>query len=153
MRCAEHPALFSKAGKWWTSKPRDCDFRSGSLASRQVRQLLAIGRDTAAYSKQRGGRADGENVAATRQGSSSGWAETARRVPLSEAKYSPARRAGAQSQLHKPDTIMDMQIDGRPVSKVLVKTTLANNELVSLTASHDLFEMIIDPIANLPTAQ
>jgi len=39
--------------------------------------------------------------------------------------------------------------DGQPVSKVFVKTTLADNELVSVTASHELFEMTIDPIANL----
>jgi hypothetical protein len=39
--------------------------------------------------------------------------------------------------------------DGQPVSKVFVKTTLANNDLVSVTACHELFEMAIDPIANL----
>jgi hypothetical protein len=39
--------------------------------------------------------------------------------------------------------------DGQPVSKVFVKTTLAHNEIVSVTASHELFEMTIDPIANL----
>ena len=38
---------------------------------------------------------------------------------------------------------------GQPISKVFVKTTLANNELVSVAASHELFEMVIDPIANL----
>jgi hypothetical protein len=39
--------------------------------------------------------------------------------------------------------------DGQPVSKVFVKTTLADNQLVSVTACHELFEMVIDPIANL----
>ncbi len=39
--------------------------------------------------------------------------------------------------------------DGQPVSKVFVKTTLADHQLVSVTASHELFEMAIDPIANL----
>jgi hypothetical protein len=39
--------------------------------------------------------------------------------------------------------------DGQPVSKIFVKTTLADNQLVSVTASHELFEMVIDPIANL----
>src|SRR2546426_10855366 len=39
--------------------------------------------------------------------------------------------------------------DGQPVSKVFVKTTLADHQLVSVTACHELFEMAIDPIANL----
>ena len=43
----------------------------------------------------------------------------------------------------------DLTKDGQPVSKIFVKTTLADNELVSVTASHELFEMVIDPIANL----
>jgi hypothetical protein len=43
----------------------------------------------------------------------------------------------------------DLTKDGQPVSKVFVKTTLAANELVSVTACHELFEMVIDPIANL----
>src|SRR3981081_3256207 len=38
---------------------------------------------------------------------------------------------------------------GQPVTKVFVKTTLAHNELVSVAACHELFEMAIDPIANL----
>jgi hypothetical protein len=38
---------------------------------------------------------------------------------------------------------------GQPVSKIFVKTTLADNELVSVTACHELFEMAIDPVANL----
>ena len=43
----------------------------------------------------------------------------------------------------------DLTKDGQPVSKIFVKTTLADNQLVSVTASHELFEMAIDPIANL----
>ena len=43
----------------------------------------------------------------------------------------------------------DLTIHGRPVSFVFVRTVLENGETVSLTASHELFEMVIDPIANL----
>lgn len=43
----------------------------------------------------------------------------------------------------------DLTQDGQPISKVFVKTTLADNQLVSVTACHELFEMAIDPIANL----
>jgi hypothetical protein len=43
----------------------------------------------------------------------------------------------------------DLTRDGQPVSKIFVKTTLADNQLVSITAAHELFEMVIDPIANL----
>src|SRR5205823_6670440 len=39
--------------------------------------------------------------------------------------------------------------NGQPISKVFVKTILADKQLVSVTASHELFEMVIDPIANL----
>jgi hypothetical protein len=39
--------------------------------------------------------------------------------------------------------------DGQPISKVFVKTTLAVDQLVSVTACHELFEMAIDPLANL----
>ncbi|MDQ6870043.1 MAG: hypothetical protein M3178_17450 [Pseudomonadota bacterium] len=39
--------------------------------------------------------------------------------------------------------------DGQPISKVFVRTTLAVNELVSVTACHELFEMVIDPLATL----
>jgi hypothetical protein len=39
--------------------------------------------------------------------------------------------------------------NGQPISKVFVKSTLAVNELVSVTACHELFEMVIDPLANL----
>jgi hypothetical protein len=43
----------------------------------------------------------------------------------------------------------DLTIKGQPVSKIFVKTTLADKQLVSVTASHELFEMVIDPVANL----
>lgn len=43
----------------------------------------------------------------------------------------------------------DLTKDGQPVSKIFVKTTLDDNQLVSVTACHELFEMAIDPIANL----
>jgi hypothetical protein len=43
----------------------------------------------------------------------------------------------------------DLTKDGQPVSKVFVKTTLDDGQLVSVTACHELFEMAIDPIANL----
>ena len=43
----------------------------------------------------------------------------------------------------------DLTHNGQPISKIFVKTTLANHELVSVTASHELFEMVIDPLANL----
>ena len=39
--------------------------------------------------------------------------------------------------------------DGQPISKVFVKTTIDDGELVSVTACHELFEMTIDPVANL----
>jgi len=35
------------------------------------------------------------------------------------------------------------------VSKIFVKTTLEDKQLVSVTACHELFEMAIDPLANL----
>ena len=35
------------------------------------------------------------------------------------------------------------------MSKIFVKTTIANKELVSVTACHELFEMVIDSVANL----
>ncbi len=37
----------------------------------------------------------------------------------------------------------------QPVATVFVKAAFANNEPISVTASHELFEMVIDPIANL----
>ena len=47
----------------------------------------------------------------------------------------------------------DLTKDGQPVSKVFVKTTQAEGQLVSVTACHELFEMAIDPIANLWAAE
>jgi hypothetical protein len=43
----------------------------------------------------------------------------------------------------------ELTIHGQPVSFVFMKTILENRETVSLTASHELFEMVIDPIANM----
>lgn len=43
----------------------------------------------------------------------------------------------------------DLTHNGQPISKIFVKTTLEVNELVSVTAAHELFEMVIDPLANL----
>ena len=43
----------------------------------------------------------------------------------------------------------DLTQKGQPISKIFVKTTLADDQLVSVTACHELFEMVIDPIANL----
>jgi hypothetical protein len=45
----------------------------------------------------------------------------------------------------------DLTPDGLPESKVFVKTTLANNDLVSVSASHELVEMLVDPAINLMT--
>ena len=43
----------------------------------------------------------------------------------------------------------DLTEKGQPISKVFVQTTLESGELVSVTACHELFEMAIDPVANL----
>src|SRR6185295_15883357 len=43
----------------------------------------------------------------------------------------------------------DLTDEGQPLTKVFVRTTVAAGEHVSVTASHELFEMVIDPIANL----
>ena len=45
----------------------------------------------------------------------------------------------------------DLTPDGLPEAKVFVKTTLANNDLVSVSASHELVEMLVDPAINLLT--
>ena len=45
----------------------------------------------------------------------------------------------------------DLTPDGLPVSKVFVKTTLDNKELVSVSASHELVEMLVDPAINMMT--
>jgi len=43
----------------------------------------------------------------------------------------------------------DLTPDGFPLSKVFVKTALQFNEKVSVTASHELVEMLVDPAINL----
>lgn len=43
----------------------------------------------------------------------------------------------------------DLTKNGQPVSKIFVKTTIDAGELVSVTACHELFEMAIDPMANI----
>src|SRR6266446_1598893 len=45
----------------------------------------------------------------------------------------------------------DLTPDGLPESKVFVRTTLNNNDLVSVSASHELGEMLVDPATNLMT--
>lgn len=46
------------------------------------------------------------------------------------------------------DGYHDLTLRGLPVSYIFVKTVLENREAMSLTASHEIFEMVIDPIAN-----
>ncbi len=45
----------------------------------------------------------------------------------------------------------DLTPDGLPEAKVFVKTTLENNDPVSVSASHELVEMLVDPAINLMT--
>jgi len=45
----------------------------------------------------------------------------------------------------------DLTPDGLPQSKVFVRTTLENHDLVSVSASHELVEMLVDPAINLMT--
>ncbi len=45
----------------------------------------------------------------------------------------------------------DLTPDGLPLARVFVKTTLANNNLVSVAATHELVEMLVDPAINLVT--
>ena len=45
----------------------------------------------------------------------------------------------------------DLTPEGLPESKVFVKTTLDNGDLVSVSASHELVEMLVDPAINLMT--
>jgi hypothetical protein len=45
----------------------------------------------------------------------------------------------------------DLTPDGLPQSKVFVKTTLENKDLVSVSASHELVEMLVDPAINMMT--
>jgi hypothetical protein len=43
----------------------------------------------------------------------------------------------------------DLTNDGQPISKIFVKSTLAENKPVSVAACRELFAMVIDPVANL----
>lgn len=43
----------------------------------------------------------------------------------------------------------DLTSDGFPLSKIFVKTTLDDGGLVSVSASHELVEMLIDPAINM----
>jgi hypothetical protein len=45
----------------------------------------------------------------------------------------------------------DLTPDGLPQAKVFVKTTLRNKKLVSVSASHELVEMLVDPSINMVT--
>ncbi len=45
----------------------------------------------------------------------------------------------------------DLTPDGLPLAKVFVKTTLKNHELVSVSASHELAEMLVDPAIQMMT--
>jgi hypothetical protein len=45
----------------------------------------------------------------------------------------------------------DLTPDGLPVSKVFVKTTIDDRQLVSVSASHELVEMLVDPAINMMT--
>jgi len=46
----------------------------------------------------------------------------------------------------------DLTPDGFPIAKVFVRTTLQNGDLVSVSASHELVEMLVDPAINLMSA-
>ena len=45
----------------------------------------------------------------------------------------------------------DLTPDGLPISKVFVRTTLQDKALVSVSTSHELVEMIVDPAINMYT--
>jgi hypothetical protein len=45
----------------------------------------------------------------------------------------------------------DLTPDGLPLSKVFVRTTIENGDLVSVSASHELVEMLVDPAINMMT--
>lgn len=45
----------------------------------------------------------------------------------------------------------DLTPEGLPISKVFVRTTIENGDPVSVTASHELVEMLVDPAINLMT--
>ena len=45
----------------------------------------------------------------------------------------------------------DLTPGGLPLSKVFVRTTIQNGDLVSVSASHELVEMLVDPAINMMT--
>jgi hypothetical protein len=45
----------------------------------------------------------------------------------------------------------DLTPEGLPLSKVFVRTTINDGELVSVSASHELVEMLVDPAINMMT--
>jgi hypothetical protein len=45
----------------------------------------------------------------------------------------------------------DLTPEGLPLSKVFVRTTIKNGDLVSVSASHELVEMLVDPAINMMT--
>jgi hypothetical protein len=47
--------------------------------------------------------------------------------------------------------VHDLTPDGLPQATVFVKTTLDNNDFVSVSASHELVEMLVDPAINMMT--
>lgn len=53
----------------------------------------------------------------------------------------------------QPDALAyhDLTPEGLPLAKVFVRTTLKNKDLVSVSASHELVEMLVDPAINLLT--
>jgi hypothetical protein len=53
----------------------------------------------------------------------------------------------------QPDALAyhDLTPDGLPEAKVFVETTLADKQLVSVSASHELVEMLVDPAINMMT--
>src|SRR5207237_44586 len=53
----------------------------------------------------------------------------------------------------QPDALAyhDLTPDGLPQAKVFVKTTLDNGDLVSVSASHELVEMLVDSAINMMT--
>jgi len=53
----------------------------------------------------------------------------------------------------EPDALgyHDLTPEGLPLSKVFVKTTIEAGELVSMSASHELVEMLVDPANNMYT--
>ena len=53
----------------------------------------------------------------------------------------------------QPDALAyhDLTPEALPLAKVFVRTTLKNKDLVSVSASHELVEMLVDPAINLLT--